>query len=78
MRLDLQDGSVDVIDRREVFYWSISPDGGRIAYEAYREPAPSGECGFDLYTASVDGRSTGSCTRSAHRAPAVTGRGSGS
>lgn len=54
--LDLKDGSLDVIERREVLRWSFSPDGDSIAYEVYREP-PSGECGHDVYTARLDGGS---------------------
>jgi len=53
--IDLQDGAVAVIERREVVTWSISPDGGSIAYDVYRKSPPSGECWFDVYTAHVDG-----------------------
>jgi hypothetical protein len=55
VRIDLQDGSVDVIDPREVTGWSVSPDGQSIAYEVYRQRPPSGECWFDVYTARIDG-----------------------
>ena len=55
VRIDLEDGSVDVIDRRDVVGWSVSPDGQSLAYDVYRKRVPSGECWFDIYTAGVDG-----------------------
>jgi len=54
VRIDVVDGSVDVIDRREVLASSISPDGQSIAYEVNRRRVPSGECWFDVYAARVD------------------------
>ena len=55
VNIDLTDGSADVIERREVVAWSISPDGRSIAYDVYRKRVPSGECWFDIYSAAVDG-----------------------
>jgi hypothetical protein len=57
VRIDLQDGSVEVIERREVTTWSISPDGTALAYDVYLSRPPSGECGFDIYSAQIDGSS---------------------
>ena len=37
--------------------WSISPDGTTLAYDVYLARPPSGECGFDIYSAQVDGSS---------------------
>ena len=55
--IDLSDRSVEVIERREVGTWSISPDGKTLAYDVYLARPPSGECGFDIYSAQVDGSS---------------------
>jgi hypothetical protein len=55
--IDLDDRSVDLIERREVTTWSISPDGKTIAYDVYLARPPSGECGFEIYSAQVDGTS---------------------
>jgi hypothetical protein len=57
VNIDLNDRSVDVIERREVTTWSISPDGTALAYDVYLARPPSGECGFDIYSAQVDGSS---------------------
>ena len=55
--IDLDDRSVDVIEGREVLTWSVSPDGATIAYDVYRARPPAGECGFEIYSAQVDGSS---------------------
>jgi hypothetical protein len=57
VNIDLDDRSVDVIEGREVTTWSISPDGATLAYDVYRARPPSGECGFDIYRAQMDGSS---------------------
>ncbi len=57
VNIDLDDRSVDVIEGREVTTWSISPDGTTLAYDVYRARPPSGECGFDIYRAQIDGSS---------------------
>jgi hypothetical protein len=57
VNIDLDDRSVDVIERREVTTWSISPDGKMLAYDVYGARPPSGECGFDIYSAQFDGSS---------------------
>jgi hypothetical protein len=57
VNIDLDDRSVDVIERREVTTWSISPDGRTLAYDVYVARPPSGECGFDIYSAQFDGTS---------------------
>jgi hypothetical protein len=57
VNIDLSDRSIDVIERREVGTWSISPDGKALAYDVYLARPPSGECGFDIYSAQVDGSS---------------------
>jgi WD40-like Beta Propeller Repeat len=57
VNIDLDDRSVDVIEGREVTTWSISPDGATLAYDVYLARPPSGECGFDIYGAQVDGSS---------------------
>jgi hypothetical protein len=57
VNIDLDDRSVDVIERREVTTWSISPDGKTLAYDVYVSRPPSGECGSDIYSAQVDGSS---------------------
>jgi hypothetical protein len=55
VRIDVVGGAVDVVERGEVVDWSVSPDGATVAYDVYRERAPSGGCWFDIYTARVDG-----------------------
>jgi hypothetical protein len=57
VNIDLDDRSVDVIEGREVTTWSISPDGVTLAYDVYLARPPSGECGFDIYSAQIDGSS---------------------
>ena len=57
VNIDLDDRSVDVIEGREVTTWTISPDGATLAYDVYLARPPSGECGFDIYSAQVDGSS---------------------
>lgn len=57
VNIDLDDRRADVIERREVTTWSISPDGTGLAYDVYVARPPSGECGFDIYSAQVDGTS---------------------
>lgn len=57
VNIDLEDRSVDVIEGREVTTWSISPDGATLAYDVYLARPPSGECGFDIYSAQIDGSS---------------------
>lgn len=57
VNIDLDDRSVDVIEGREVTTWSISQDGTRLAYDVYLARPPSGECGFDIYSAQIDGSS---------------------
>jgi hypothetical protein len=57
VNIDLDDRSVDVIEGREVTTWSISPDGATLAYDVYLARPPSGECGFDIYSAQIDGSS---------------------
>ena len=53
--IDVDDRSVDVIERREVTTWSVSPDGKTLAYDIYVARPPSRECGFEIYSAEVDG-----------------------
>jgi hypothetical protein len=55
--IDLDDRSLDVIEQREVATWSISPDGTMLAYDVYLPRPPSGECGFDIHRARIDGSS---------------------
>ena len=57
VNIDLDDRSVDVIEGREVTTWSVAPDGATLAYDVYRARPPSGECGFDIYRAQIDGSS---------------------
>ena len=57
VNIDLDDRSVDVIEGREVTTWTISPDGATLAYDVYLARALSGECGFDIYSAQIDGSS---------------------
>jgi hypothetical protein len=57
VNIDLDDRSVDVIEGREVTTWSISPDGKTVAYDVYLARPRSGECGFDIYRAQIDGSS---------------------
>jgi hypothetical protein len=74
--VDVQDGSIDVIERREVVSWSSSPDGGSIAYDVYRQSPPSGECQFDIYTARIDASSKTRLTRGGRSSHPVWGRSS--
>lgn len=57
VNIDLDDRSVDMIEGREVTTWSVSPDGATLAYDVYLARPPSGECGFDIYSAQIDGSS---------------------
>jgi hypothetical protein len=75
VNLDLQDGSLDLIERREVVSWSTSPDGGSIAYDVYRERVPSGQCWFDIYTSRIDGSSKRRLTTGGRSSHPVWGRG---
>jgi hypothetical protein len=71
VNIDLNDGGVEVIDRRDVTTWTLSPDGTSVAYDVYREQPPAGECSFDVYSARVDGSSKRRLTtggRSSHPA----------
>jgi hypothetical protein len=55
--IDLADESTEVVERREIVTWSISPDGKTVAYDVYVARPPSGECGFEIYSAQIDGTS---------------------
>ena len=55
VNIELDDRSVDVIERRQVTTWSISPDGTTLSYDVYLTRPPLGECGFDIYSARIDG-----------------------
>jgi hypothetical protein len=57
VNVDVEDGTVAVIERRKGGTWSISPDGKSIAYEIFRDPPGPRECWFDIYTARVNGDS---------------------
>jgi hypothetical protein len=57
VNIDVEDGSVDVIERRKVGTWSISPDAKSIAYDVFRDPPGPRECWFDIYSARVNGDS---------------------
>jgi hypothetical protein len=57
VNIDLDDRSVDVIEGREVTTWSVSPDGTALAYDVYLARPPAGECGFEIYSAQIDGSS---------------------
>jgi hypothetical protein len=64
---------VNVIERREVGTWSISPDGKSLAYDVIRDPAPSRECWFDIYTARVNGDSRRRLTKGGRSSNPVWG-----
>jgi WD40-like Beta Propeller Repeat len=76
VNIDLSDGSVDIIERREVGTWSISPDGKTLAYDVYLARPPSGECGFDIYSAQVDGSSKRRLTTGGRSSHPIWGAGS--
>lgn len=74
--IDMDDRSVDVIERREVTTWSFSPDGNALAYDVYLARPPSAECGFDIYSARIDGSSKRRLTTGGRSSHPVWGRSS--
>ncbi|HET8873378.1 MAG TPA: hypothetical protein VFM83_06790 [Gaiellaceae bacterium] len=73
VNVDVDRGTVAVIERRKSVTWSISPDGKSIAYDIYRDPPGPSECWFDIYTTRVNGDSKRRLTRDGRSSNPVWG-----
>jgi hypothetical protein len=75
VRIDTRDGTVDLIERGAVVAWTISPDGESIAYDVY-DAANRNQCGWDVYSARVDGTDRRQLTRGGRSSNPVWGESS--